>query len=589
MTDRARTIRNGLICILIFAAGFAVSWPVAQMGFDDDWSYIRTAQAFAQTGHVVYNGWSSPILGWQIPWGALFIRLFGFSFMAVKLSTLPLALATVFLFYVIQNRFGISGRNAIIGTLALGLSPIFLPLAASFMTDVPSLFVILLCLYFCQRAIGARSNAATVLWLCIAAASNVAGGTVRQIAWLGALVMIPSTAWFLRKRRGAFLAACFLWVGAIVADLYCMHWFARQPYSVSDPIFKGILNPTGYPELVALLFLLAAFPCLLLLIFPVMIPWLPRLRTARGATLMAGTSAVLLWVMVQLAAGSSLPWIPNLLVTEFSVGEGVQFGADRGPFVFPAWACLLFSAVIAATFFALLSTLRRQFRSAGGLRSSLAGSPMFWLFAPYFFSYCGLLFLVASQKGGIFDRYLLGLMPIAIIVLIRLHELHIAPQLPPISAIAVAIYALLAVAGTHDWFAWQRARLDGIAELRAEGSPRTHILGGFEYDAWTQLEIAGYMNNDDSLNPPSAYHPDDSLPPVAKACRLNFLKWMPVIRPTYTVAFAQPMPCLVASKYPPIHYDAWLPPFQRTVYIQRYPATAPHLAASPDAGSAQSR
>lgn len=588
MTDRTRTIRNGLVCMLIFAACFAVSWPVAQMGFDDDWSYIRTAKAYAQTGHFVYNGWSSPILGWQIPWGALFIRLFGFSFMAVKLSTLPLALASVFLFYVIQNRFGIRGRNAIIGTLALGLSPLFLPLAASFMTDVPSLFVILLCLYFCQRAIGARSDATTILWLCLAAASNVAGGTVRQIAWLGALVMVPSTAWFLRKRRGVFLAACFLWAGTIVAVFCCIRWFARQPYSVSDPLFKGVLNPIGHPALVGLLFLLGAFPCLLLLIFPVMIPWLSRLRTARGATLLAGISAILFWVMVQLAAGSSLPWIPNLLLTEFSVGEGVQLGGDRGPFIFPVWACLLFSVVIAAAFLALLGTFRPQFRSAGGPRQSLARSPMFWLFAPYSFSYCGLLFLVACQKGGIFDRYLLGLMPVAIIVLIRLHELYIAPQLPPISAIAVAIYALLAVAGTHDWFAWQRARLDGIAELRAEGSPRTHILGGFEYDAWTQLQTAGHMNNGDTVNPPGTYRPDDPISPVARACLLNFLDWMPAIHPTYTVAFAQPMPCLVPSKYPPIHYRAWLPPFQRTVYIQQFPASAPH-AASSDARVAQSR
>ena len=572
MIRRAQAIRNGLFCVLIFAACFVVSWPVAQMGFDDDWSYIRTAKEYSQTGHLIYNGWSSPILGWQIPWGALFIRLFGFSFMAVKLSTLPLALACVFLFYLIQIRFGIGGRNAIIGTLVLGLSPLFLPLAASFMTDVPSLFVILLCLYFCQRAIVAHTDAATIVWLCLAAASNIAGGSVRQIAWLGALIMVPSTAWFLRKRRGVFLAGCLLWAGTIPAVIYCMRWFARQPYSISDPLFKGILNPTGYPALIGLLFLFGAFPCLLLLVFPVIIPWLPRLRNARSTSLLAGASAVLLWVGVQIVAGATLPWIPNLLVTEFSVGEGVQLGADRGPFIFPVWGCLLFSMVIAAAFLALLGTVHTYLRSAGGLRKSTARSPMFWLLAPYFFSYCGLLFLVASQKGGIFDRYLLGLMPIALIVLIRLHERHIAPQLPSTSAIAVAIYALLAIAGTHDWFAWQRARLDGIAELRAAGSPRTHIIGGFEYDAWTQLQVAGHMNNEDIVNPLGAYHPDGHLPPVAKACLLKFLIWTPAIRPVYTVAFFQPMPCLKPSNFPPVHYRTWLPPFARTVYVQRFPA-----------------
>ena len=47
----------------------------------------------------------------------------------------------------------------------------------------------------CRRG---RRDCASLLWLCIAVLVNVAGGTVRQIAWLGALVMVPSTAWLLR-------------------------------------------------------------------------------------------------------------------------------------------------------------------------------------------------------------------------------------------------------------------------------------------------------------------------------------------------------------------------------------------------------
>ena len=71
-------------------------------------------------------------------------------------------------------------RFLVLGALTVGLSPIFLPMAASYMTDVAGLFVIVLCLYLCQRAVAAQSDRATVLWLCCAAASNVAGGTVRQ-------------------------------------------------------------------------------------------------------------------------------------------------------------------------------------------------------------------------------------------------------------------------------------------------------------------------------------------------------------------------------------------------------------------------
>lgn len=583
MTSRAQVIRNGLICTLVFAACFWISWPVAQMGFDDDWSYIRTAQLFAQTGHFQY-GWTSAMLGWQIPWGALFIHLFGFSFMAVKLSTLPLACASVFLFYLILIRFGIDERNAVAGTLTLCLSPLFLPFAASFMTDVPSLFVILLCLYCCQRAIAAPSDANAIGWLCFATASNILGGTVRQIVWLGALVIVPGTAWFLRKRRGMLLASFLLWPATIASILYFMHWFAAQPYVVVDSFIH-----TAHPVYAALLYMLGAILCLLLILFPVIIAWLPRIRTVRNTSLLALASILMFVVFFQLIANWTLPWIPHTLMSEFSVGAGAEAGADRGPFIFPTWACLFFSVFIASASLMLAATLRAQLRTERKFSQPLVQSPMFWLLGPYSVSYCVLLVVHACQEGGIFDRYLLCLMPFAIIPLIRLYELRVAPRLPAITAVTVAMFALLAIAGTHDWFAWQRARLSAIAELRSAGVPRTHIQGGYEYDGWTQLETAGYINDPRIVIPPGAYHPNGHLPKVPTSCQFYFVSQTPSIHPDYSVAFVQPMPCLVPSKYSPIRYRAWLPPFQRTIYIQRFPVPAPDAAASPDARIAQSR
>src|SRR5260370_11262958 len=142
------------------------------------------------------------MLGWAIPWAAVFIKLFDFSFTAVRLSPLPLAMASVYLLHASLIRFGITARNAMVGTLTLGLSPLFLPLAASYMTDVAGLFCILLCLYLCQRALAAHSDRTAILWLACAALTNVAGGTVRQIAWVGTLIMVASRAWVLRERAG---------------------------------------------------------------------------------------------------------------------------------------------------------------------------------------------------------------------------------------------------------------------------------------------------------------------------------------------------------------------------------------------------
>jgi hypothetical protein len=564
------TIRNGLLCSLVFAACFWISWPVAQMGFVDDWSYIKSAQVFAQTGHFVYNGWATAMLGWQLVWGAVFIRLFGFSFMAVKLSTFPLACVCVFLFYLIQIRFGIRPANAVFGTLTLGLSPLFLPLAASFMSDIPGLFVILLCLYCCQRSIAASTDRAAIAWLCFAAASNIAGGTCRQIAWLGALVMVPCTAWLLRKRRGMLLTAVVLWIATIASILYCMHWFARQPYSISEGLFTYASSAVN-SFFIGLLLLAGEFFCLLLMMFPLTIAWLPCIRTARGIPLVIGAGIVLLWIRLQMLAHWTLPWVPHLLVSEFAVPVVAQMRGYRGPFIFPQWACLVLSAFVLAAFLLLLGSIRAHFRATQDFPRSVLNDPAFWLLIPYSFSYCVLLFVHSLQDGSTFDRYLLGLMPVATILLIRLYEVRIAPSLPATCIVTGALFALLAIAGTHDWFAWQRSRLTAIAELRSAGISRTQIQGGFEYDGWTQVETDGYVNEKRIKIPPGAYHANAYLPPVDKACMLDFSPWTPAIHPAYTVAFP-PRPCLVPSKYAPVEYLAWLPPFRRSVYIQQVSA-----------------
>ena len=58
--------RDGLLCAALMAICLLIAYPFAEIGFVDDWSYIKVAQDFVQTGHLVYRGWASPTLGWQV-------------------------------------------------------------------------------------------------------------------------------------------------------------------------------------------------------------------------------------------------------------------------------------------------------------------------------------------------------------------------------------------------------------------------------------------------------------------------------------------------------------------------------------------
>ncbi len=67
MPEQSHAVRNGIVSACVTAASVLAAWPVAEMGFVDDWSYVKMAFVFARTGHIVYNGWATAMLGWAIP------------------------------------------------------------------------------------------------------------------------------------------------------------------------------------------------------------------------------------------------------------------------------------------------------------------------------------------------------------------------------------------------------------------------------------------------------------------------------------------------------------------------------------------
>jgi hypothetical protein len=569
MTDQSQANRDGLICALIVAASVLATYPIAEMGFQDDWSYIRTALEFERTGRFVYNGWATAILGWIIPWSALFIKSFGFSFTVVRLSMLPVTMTCIYLFHENLVRFGIRGRNAVLGALTVGLSPIFVPMAASYMTDVPGLFVIVLCLYLCQRAVAARSDRAAVLWLCCAAASNVVGGTVRQISWLGALVMVPSTAWLLRRRRGVVATGISLWVMSILGVLACLHWWNHQPYSVREHIVQGPVTAHRAHHLVGNL--IKSFLCLLLLLYPILVAWVPAARRLnRAAAIRVGVAMLFLTAflcMVRTPDDWLAPWLTHV-IQSLMRKSGEFPGVTETPWPLLVRVAIsilvLASALIAGEL--LISKLQSRSRSTSAFEP-LIRQDLLWLLGPFSLSYIVML-LPRGIYSLVYDRYLLGLMPLAIVVFVRLYRRVVDDDMPAICFLMLGVFGFFSIAATHDWFALNRARIVAVEEIHATGVPKTAIQGAFEYDGWTQIEAAGYINEERIEVPAGAFHKNMRMYQLPGKCWQSFRSYAPAIDPIYVIVLS-PSPCFADSTFSPVTFRVWLPPFHRTIYVQR--------------------
>jgi hypothetical protein len=535
--------------------------PFADVPFGDDFSYTRTALDFTRTGHFVYNGWATAMLGWQVLWGALFIKLFGFSFNIVRLSTLPIAMGSVYLFHQILVRFGAASRDCIIGCLTLGLSPLFFMIATSYLTDVPGVFVILLCLYMCQRAVVARNHRATIVWLVLAGIINVIGGTVRQTSWLGVLVMVPSTAWLLRRRRGIMVAGATTTLAGIAGVLACMSFASRQPFFVPEAAYvsPGLIHPLPLSgDYLKVVF------CLLLMVMPIAVGCLPfavKLKPVAFVRLGLILCALPIFVAIHGGHGALEQWRAPWLI------PCLRLQADLGTPPIVLWVLSILVPVTGLLFFELVRA-SRQGSLARPSDESSQWHTAFALLGPFTVVYLCLL-LPRACLSVIQDRYLLGIMPSAIVLLLLLYERWIANALTAVSIVVLGIFTLYTMAATHDFYADLRASHIAVQELLSDGVPRTAIAEGFASDLWEQLEVEGHVNNQKMVSASTNYNPHVPPRPFSGAC-IGFVPQdlEPVIRPEYVIGYG-PNPCVASTHYAPIAYHAWLPPIHRAKLIQR--------------------
>ena len=575
--SRSLSVLLPFACALALALCVIAAHPVVEMGMNDDWSYIWSARVLANTGHVVYNGWATAMLGWQLYLGALFIKLFGFSFTAVRASTLVVAMASVALLQRIFVRLGAREWNATLATLTIALSPLFLAVTFSFMSDIAGLFTLLVCVYCCIRAMQAEYDGVVCGWLIAAAVFDVTGGTVRQVAWLGALAMVPSTAWWLRRRRGVLPLGAALWLLSVISIVACMHWFSVQPYSLAEPLLAGRAVHTALAETGVAIIRDVLALCVFLL--PVTIAFaVQALRTHRRSRRFT-TAAVVVALTATLLAGADwllasrhhslrmiTPFSRNLVTARGMIDLPSLLG--ERPDVIPVWLRIVLCVLIAASLVGLWMCVReapKNRREQPFEAHTLSGSALLALLGPFTAAYV----LLLVTRAQIFDRYLLPLLLVPVILLIRFFQQRYGDRLPAASLVLVIVFAVFGVAALHDVFALSRARLEAANALRSQGIPRDQFRAGFEYDAWTQLERTGYINDPRLRTPTGSYHTaqKSTLP---QGCQLWFTDETPSVHGRYGLSFDRGV--CHATGLPPTSYTTWLPPHNHQLYVEALPA-----------------
>jgi 4-amino-4-deoxy-L-arabinose transferase-like glycosyltransferase len=586
MNDREASIhretpadwRNALLCGLAVVAALGLINPISESPFNDDWSYSFTVKKLLETGHLTYNGWAAASMIAQAYWGLLWVKVFGFSYTVLRLSTLPLAAIAISLCYLLGRRVGLLPRFAVFAALTLGLCPLYLPVAGSFMTDVPGLFFIFLSMYLLARSIESPQTNPAIAWLIGGLFVGLIGGTDRQIVWVVPLAIAPYAAWIRRDNLVFCLVALLGSVLVLGGATVSMWWFAHQPYSVPEISIATQMKSAVHKPAHFLLNVLAIVLTLLWMILPAM--W----RIGRDWTTSRALVALLIligpvMVLVKTRPHFALaPWMGNTITN-----QGVMGGAElRGlrPTALPMPVRIVIAVAVFGVACVLIADLLRWLsRPLTAFRRTIAfflnpdppGAllPAMMLFAAAYF----ILLLPRSVSDMAYDRYVIPLMPCVLFPLLLAYQQRGDRKVPAGAWVLLSVYTVYAIAGAQDVMALGRARATAMNRLIAGGISRTQIDSSFELNYETQIQTQGYINNHRMLNPPGKYNRNlPATPSVNALYRLEF----------------NPGPDTRPTPFGSIPYLTFLPPFHRQVYMDKFIDAwwlDPHKAATRPSGN----
>jgi 4-amino-4-deoxy-L-arabinose transferase-like glycosyltransferase len=453
-------------------------WPVGNFPLNDDWDYARSVRLFLEQRQFVLSPEARVTLLAQALWGALFSLPLGFSFEALRLSTLVAALGGIIATFTLTRLLGGGTLVSGIAALSLAVCPLVFVLAFTFMTDVPvtALSVAALALLV------ASLKKPTALLLALGTAACVAAVLVRPTALavpvafaLAVVCSWPQPAAWGRALvpvlgAGVALAGWHLWmVGRGLAGLANVQAGELGAVLASGPaaVARAVAQQSG-----------AAFLYLGLFTLPVTLLWLAgwlgsasaRLRLALVMALLVGGGAPLL-------LGVRMPVAENVL---YDLGLGpltlhdAFFGQPPAGTTAPGWLWPVVTALA----------------GAGGVLASCAlgaGVCQRWnarqrpavllLLFTLGFSFAPLAI------AGFLDRYLIALLP-PLLALLAPPGSSVPRWGVTNAALVLALFALFSVLAVRDYFAWNRARWTLLERWLQAGASPAAIDGGFEFNGW---------------------------------------------------------------------------------------------------------
>lgn len=483
-----------LICILWIFIVILVN-PLGNFPLNDDWAYGWAVKTLVETGKFQLSDWTATNLISQVLWGTLFCLPFGFSFTALRLSTLTLGLIGVITTYGLLKEVKASYNISLMGALIVALNPIYFSLSNSFMSDVPSFTFAILALYFLIRGLKINSRCNILIGISLSLISILN----RQ----SNLIILPAFGFAYLSKKGLTIRNIIeafypTLLGTSIYIFYSqwLHSTGRTPLLYNfqtkqilqsfSRSFRDIILTYSENLLIFSAYLgLFLFP---LLIINFTVQYKNSSKIKKKVSLSTIIFIFTLGIAYCLSTRQQMPLLGNV-INHFGLGNVNTFFLQpiSMTMISLAWkkitiigligAALLFQYVLITIFQLLNRKQKIELHKKWLLILTL--STIFMYFLP----------IGALNKGYWFDRYIIFLLPFFMMLVLmtntKVSKKLFSPWVVCISLVILLFYGGFTISATHDYLSLNRARWQALNNLMQEYQVTPEeINGGFEFNGW---------------------------------------------------------------------------------------------------------
>jgi 4-amino-4-deoxy-L-arabinose transferase-like glycosyltransferase len=476
-TLRRRRVELGTLALIVVS--YLLVYPVGEYVIEDEWAYVRSLALLHAEGTLRILDWNPMSLIGHLFWGALFTKLFGFSFTVTKISAVALLYVECLAVVALLRYARVREAWIWVAVLAIALNPLHFFHSFMYGTDIPALAWTALALLCYARGLdreGARQASLLVL-------GSTFGGLAFLVRQNGIHVHLALLAYLVlwerrRLRAPAFLLCAFGPAALIVgAFSYWYRWIHGPTGAYLDSfvqVVDFIVEPSA-GEILRIAFYLCVYLGFFLLPLALAVP--PRAyatgftKRRRIGVLLVAAAAVTMLFYVAFHDGVTFPYIRNKITpfgylrpNELILGDRDVLWSAPVSWVLSVAFTLAFLAFVAIPAAACDDATRRRIARLSA--ALLAVQLVHLLLTSRFF----------------FDRHLLILCPTVVVLFCVLLDTRLAPRAAAFAA--VLPFALYGIAGTHDSHAASRAAFQAGSTLVARGIHPQWIDGGYAFDGW---------------------------------------------------------------------------------------------------------